>query len=322
MVKKILLGILLIVLTIQIVYLVQKPPEDMVLATTEVVPVPGKSYSLLIDDERLPIIVNPGERIQLNIIEDDGGESFSPPNRIVVKYLEGEGQGSKVVRSRFAFRYDTPVQLQELFVRENLDQLTADTQWETVLNVLGWTRDQFPPGTPGEYPSQNALTLLKIIRSGEEKGFCAQYCYILAQALQSMGFYARHVSLSNHEVDEVWLPEEGKWVCLDPLYQAYFTDDQNTPLSCYEVSAAGGNVKIVSPIFSYEDADLLKEFTQLEFWLNNDLFTHPVNLYDLGKYRVHVVSKVEDIENVPAGALFTVYPEELYEAPGGDGWNR
>ena len=198
---------------------------------------------------------------------------------------------------------------------EDIGQLYGANEWETVLNVLEWTRDQFPPGKPGEYPSQNALTLLKEMRSGEEEGFCAQYCYILVQALQSMGFYSRHVSLSNHEVNEVWLPERGKWVCLDPLNQAYFTDAESRVLSCYEVSLMGESVEVRESDFSGDKDSLLREFKHLEFWLNNDLFTHPVNLFDLNKYRVHIVSNSDDHQRVRPGDLYTVYPEELYEPP-------
>ena len=163
--------------------------------------------------------------MHINVVE--GGKKFWLC-RSGSSFLRGPDQDnrSSVHENRFRFYYNTPKQLALLYRKENLDQLPRDTPWHTVLAVLAKTQKELKGGTPRVYPSQNAADLLELVRDGKETVFCAQYCYLTVQFLQSLGFYARYVTIIGYEVCEVWLPDEKQWVALDPTNGIYYVDAQ------------------------------------------------------------------------------------------------
>jgi len=281
----------------------------------EMTAIPGKSYSLLVDDERFPLVANPGEKIEISVFPSKLPPEALPPDRVVIRFLDDQREMARVRESRFRFYFDTPSALRPFFLSESLGALRGKRDWVTVSNVLKWTRRQFEPGKPGGYPPQAAPALLKELRSGHAKGFCAQYCYILVQALQALGYPARHVTLKGHEIAEAWVPEYGKWVALDPLNAAYFSGARGDKLSALEIAMGGSGTTVVSEIYHGRPENLFGCFSLLRYWLRNDLFSHPVNIYDLSKYSVRAVLSPEDLQTVRFGELFTVYPEELYSPP-------
>lgn len=285
-------------------------------AATEISVLPGKSYSLLVDDERFPIAAGPGERIAIAVFPS----KLPPepmPGRVIIKFGEDQEPMARVKESRFRFYFDEPAAMRDFYRSENLGALRGKTDWETALNSLKWARRQFEPGTPSDYPPQDAPSLLKGLRSGQVRGFCAQYCYVLVQALQALGLKARYVTLKGHEIAEVWLREEGRWAALDPMNAAYFTNADGGKLSALEIARAPAGARIVSAVYKGGPEALLSHFSGLLFWLRNDLYSRRINVYDLAKYRVRAVLTPEELASVRSGELFTVYPEEFYSPPSG-----
>ena len=278
---------------------------------------PGHSYSLLIDNERFPLDVHPYEKIKILIKPGKKNKRFNfLPPRVQIPYTPKEEKMSVVRENRFLFRYDTPNALKEFRLSENLDKLRANDDWVTARRVMNWARKQFEPSNIKIYPSQNALILLHKIRSGQGQGFCAQYCYLTVQALQSLGYIARYVTIRGHEICEVWLPDREKWVVLDSYNEAFFINKEKKLLSALDIFRASDTVQIVTERKGIELTSLLLRFKQVAYWLRNDLYTTPINIYDLSLYKVHLVGEniAEIIKKNPA-VLITVYPEELYESP-------
>jgi hypothetical protein len=141
------------------------------------------------------------------------------------------------------FEHWTEASLANLARDEKLIELVGDQQrpFEIALTLQSWTSREMRLGFPDPYPKSNAADILSAIRSGTTRGFCAQYSYVLVDVLKALGFYAvRYVeaessSGSSHFAVELWSDEFQKWVLLDALYNIYYIDPAETPMSSLEV---------------------------------------------------------------------------------------
>jgi hypothetical protein len=150
--------------------------------------------------------------------------------------------------SNYVFTYENWMEPKVWTLRkqENLDSVIegAKTDIEIFKRLTVWSRRQFQPGNPDPYPMSNGVDLLRDIRSGKTGGFCGQYTYLLADALKSFGFFdVRYVELwrdpqNSHFLLEAWSNQFRRWVLLDPLYALTVTDQQNQPLSAWDVQSA------------------------------------------------------------------------------------
>ncbi len=275
----------------------------------------GTSYSLLINAERFPIPTRGEQFLSISVSGQPQEPLLEfPASRSIINFTDEQKAMARVTESRFRFYYDRPADLKTLYVNEKLNLLKRESDWETVLAVLRWSSKQFKSAHPDTYPSQNASVLIPLLRSGQVKGFCAQYCYVCVQALQSMGFFARYVTLLGHEVCEVWVPSLEQWVCLDPTSGSTFVDERGKRCSVLDIARGQGPLKVVGELPGNVN-DFRARFRRLSYWLRNDLATHPINIYDLDKYKCRVIFSSDDFRELPPGGLYSVFPEELYSSP-------
>ena len=283
-------------------------------AKTDLAIEPGKNYSLLVDSERFPINGKPGDKIVIEVEPAYGKPPQMESGRTRITETPQQQSMATPKESRFRFYYDDPRALAPFRTQEKLDRLRAPhDDWQTVLNVMNWSRRQFEPGTPKNYPPKNALTLLALMRSGKEKGFCAQYCYLMVQALQALNFKARYITIEGHEVAEAWVPSMNKWVLLDPMNNLHFEDSKGTKLSALEIARNLTEAHAVPA--SSSDLAYPTHYRFLAYWLRNDLYTTRLNIYDLNHYRVIAVLDAATAERISVGDLCTFYPDELYSPP-------
>jgi len=201
--------------------------------------------------------------------------------------------------------------------QEKIDEIVAGaaTDLERGIRLMHWTRAQWEPGVPNPYPPLDARIILADIRRGFTSGFCAQYNYVLAQSLQSIGIPARYVSLVEHEVIEMRPGELARWICLDPLYDAWYRDETGRPLSVYEIHKRVLDGATVSPSEGNrltDPATQLRAFRLFAVWLKNDHITSPANFADLERYKVHFLDEPGAAAQLPHGALTTTALQDLY----------
>ena len=219
---------------------------------------------------------------------------------------------------RFRFSFDPPEALAELRSAEKLDAVVGSAKGDDFragLEMMHWVRRQWEPGRPSPYPPIDARIILRDIRRGFTGGFCAQYNYVLVQALQSFGIHARYVSLIDHEVIEVYRSDDRRWLCLDPLYDTYYTGEDHQPLSVYEIHSrlASGVPVLLSHPDRVEDPEAhLRSFRAFAVWLKNDHISAPLNFTDLERYKVYFAPDPPAESRVPAGALTTSEIRDLY----------
>ncbi len=232
---------------------------------------------------------------------------FVPPERVVH-------------HPRFYFSFDKKEILKPLRKREMLDRLIvgAKTDMEVFRRLMSWVRAQWSPGRPDPYPPINAMVILDKIRRGETGGFCAQYCFVLVQCLQSLGYKARYVTVKGHEVTEVWSPELLRWVMLDPLYELYISKGV-TPLSVFEIHNMTLRGVYDLEVHAKKDpGDLrsyLSRYEKFAVWTKNDHISSPINFFDIERYKIYFLNDSTEQMYVPAGSLYTIFPEDLYFNP-------
>ena len=218
--------------------------------------------------------------------------------------------------SRFRFTFDPPEVLAELRQQERLDDRVAGSasDREAFRRLMEWTGDQWQLGTPNPYPPPDARIILRDIRSGFTSGFCAQYCFVLCQAIQSFGIPARMVTITGHEVVEAWLRDERRWVLLDPTYRAQVVDPGGRPLDALEIRRGveqGAALAVTAGHRLPEtEAAYLARYRRFAVWLRNDLVSRPMNFTDFPRYLVWF-DPADELGRAPE-SLVTTHAEDLY----------
>ena len=143
---------------------------------------------------------------------------------------------------------------------------------------------------------------------------CIQFNNTLGGLLLAYGYQTRLVNVVGHEVCEVWVPSLEQWVCLDPTSGSTFVDERGKRCSVLDIARGQGPLKVVGELPGNVN-DFRARFRRLSYWLRNDLATHPINIYDLDKYKCRVIFSSDDFRELPPGGLYSVFPEELYSSP-------
>ena len=222
--------------------------------------------------------------------------------------------------SRFHFTFDNEKVLRPLRNSEQLDKVVtgAKTDIEVFLQLMEWVRSQWSPSRPDPYPPIDAMVILDKIRAGETGGFCAQYSFVLVQCLQSLRYKARYVTIKGHEVTEVWSSELSKWVMLDPLYELYVTKGL-TPLSVLEIHNMIIHGEHDLEVHAKKDPGALRDYIaryeKFAVWSKNDHVSSPINFFDIERYKIYFLDNPDERMYVPAGSLYTFFPEDLYFNP-------
>ncbi len=221
-------------------------------------------------------------------------------------------------QSRFRFTFDPAEVLAALRHQEHLDDVVAGARSdrEAFRRLMEWTHEQWQLGTPNPYPPPDALIILRDIRAGFTGGFCAQYCFVLVQAIQSFAIPARMVTITGHEVVEAWLRDEGRWVMLDPTYRLQVVDAGGRPLNALEIRrrVERGEALAVTADHRLPEAEAryLERYRRFAVWLRNDHISRPMNFTDFPRYLVWF-DPPDDAGRAPE-SLVTGFAEDLYPA--------
>ena len=222
-------------------------------------------------------------------------------------------------KTRFACLWDGQAPLASFRRSENLDEVVrgAGSDEERARKLLHWTRAQFEPGRPDPYPPPDAMTTLSEIRAGRTGGFCAQYAFVLVQALQSFGKPARVVTIEEHEVVETWLADQARWIMLDPLFDLQVIDRDGRSLSAIEIRnarQAGERLAVTAGARLGESLrSYAARYDRIGLWIRNAFVSEPENFTDFDRYRVWLVSGNE--RSPSPESLSTTHHEGLYGPP-------
>lgn len=137
------------------------------------------------------------------------------------------------------------VRAQEIRDYFQLDTLykTTDDTWTKAL-AIGRFVAQIPHANQHDYPTEvNAIGLWEYTKNVEPAFNCRLHSIMAYELLSAAGITARYVTClpkdSNdcdcHVMNEVWLPEQCKWVMLDTDMRHFVTDKEGNILSLKEI---------------------------------------------------------------------------------------
>lgn len=119
------------------------------------------------------------------------------------------------------------------------------TTWEKAVAISKFVATNIPHDQPFNFPEHpNAIDLWKYSRDVNPGFNCRMHAILNYELLQAAGLTARFVTCMPqdkndgdcHVVNEVWLPELGKWAFIDSDMDGHYcTDQKGTPLNLLEM---------------------------------------------------------------------------------------
>ena len=136
--------------------------------------------------------------------------------------------------------------------REIMDYFKLDTlyspnatTWEKAVAISKFVATNIPHDEPDSVPDHsNAIDLWKYTKEVNPGFNCRMHAILNYELMQAAGLTARYVTClpqdendpDCHVVNEVWLPELGKWAFIDSDMDGHYcTDEEGTPLSLLEM---------------------------------------------------------------------------------------
>ena len=134
-------------------------------------------------------------------------------------------------------------EIMDYFSLDTLYDACAST-WEKTLAIGRFVATNIPHDNQKEYPKYvNAIGLWEYTKTVAPAFNCRLHSILTYELLTSAGIKARYITClpydrndnDCHVVNEVWLPETGKWVMIDTDMKRYVTDRKGNLLSLAEI---------------------------------------------------------------------------------------
>lgn len=169
----------------------------------------------------------------------------APESNIDILRLAGPyGHDSRSFNIRPVADSARAAQIREYFQLDTLYDEAATT-WEKTLAIAGFVATNIPHANQNIQPEKkDAICLWEYSRSIEPAFNCRLHSIMLFELLSSVGIDATYVTCMPkdrhdrdcHVVNQVWLPELGKWVMIDSDSDGFYaTDDAGNLLSLREM---------------------------------------------------------------------------------------
>lgn len=184
----------------------------------------------------------------------------------------------------FKYSYDDDAS-KKLKDKYHIEKISGDRNTlSKSINLLRWLSGHtYHVGDYDGHIANNALNLLEYsYDNGLKCGInCRSLSITLSECCLAVGLKARAVYLmpfspydhDNHVVCEVFVPENNKWIMLDPTYNGYITDEDGGIYGVLELRHALANrTKLkFNPEFNY-NGDYNIDFKDMEAYYAKDLF--------------------------------------------------
>ena len=173
-------------------------------------------------------------------------------------------------------------EIRDYFHLETLYEADADT-WTKALAIGKFVASNIPHDNQAEWPEHvNAIGLWEYTRDVAPAFNCRLHSILSFELMLAAGLDARYVTClpedendsDCHVVNEVWLPEMGKWAMIDTDSGGYYYSDGNgVPLSLKEIRDRyiSGEEMILYPRFKASgknNVDHLAYMAKNTYWFN------------------------------------------------------
>ena len=195
-------------------------------------------------------------------INDDGIHIVKNPEPEYVELLKQSSFKADSVQYHFTTVQDS-ARAQEIMDYFKLDTLYNPdaTTWEKAIAISEFVATNIPHDNPKKNPDHpNAIDLWKYSENVPTGFNCRMHAILNYELMQAAGLTARYVTClpedsedqDCHVVNEVWLPELGKWAFIDADMDGHYcTDKDGTPLNLLDMrnKYAAGEQMVMYPGF-------------------------------------------------------------------------
>jgi hypothetical protein len=148
----------------------------------------------------------------------------------------------------FVYMPASDADLTKLRTTYELDKIAGNgSEIEQIIRLMQWVHNTVPHDGNAKNPvPQNALNIIEVSKR-EKRGFnCRMLATVLNEACLSMGFSSRMITclpadpndVDCHVTNLVFSKTLGKWVYMDPSFEAYFMDKNGRYLDHAEIRKA------------------------------------------------------------------------------------
>ena len=221
-------------------------------------------------------------------------------------------------------------EIMDYFCLDTLYDADAST-WEKTLAIGEFVADNIPHDNQKEYPKYvNAIGLWEYTKTVAPAFNCRLHSILNYELLTAVGIKARYITClpydrndnDCHVVNEVWLPEIGKWVMIDTDTKSYVTDKKGNMLSLAEIREHFINDKKVvvyhdfdnpSSKISYYHAYMAKNTYWFCCWGNLGFYQEDYTTFPESKLRDREYALVpEGFETFSGKEIVTHDPEQFW----------
>ncbi|HOW86900.1 MAG TPA: transglutaminase domain-containing protein [Candidatus Aminicenantes bacterium] len=145
----------------------------------------------------------------------------------------------------FTYQGPTESELREFRRTYRLDEAAGSgDEVSRIINLMRWVHKTIRhDGNSSNPDPRNALHILDVCSGGKRGVNCRMLATVLAEAYLAMGFKSRHITClpqyaddpDCHVIDIVYAPSLGKWLYMDPSFEAYWRNERGEILSIAEV---------------------------------------------------------------------------------------
>ena len=221
-------------------------------------------------------------------------------------------------------------EIMDYFCLDTLYDESAST-WEKTLAIGKFVATNIPHDNQKEYPKYvNAIGLWEYTKTVAPAFNCRLHSILTYELLTSAGIKARYITClpydrndnDCHVVNEVWLPEIGKWVMIDTDMKRYVADREGNLLSLAEIREHFINDKKLvvyhnfdnpSSKISYYHAYMAKNTYWFCCWGDLGFYQEDYNTFPESKLRSRYYALVpEGFETFSGKEITTHDPEQFW----------
>ena len=221
-------------------------------------------------------------------------------------------------------------EIMDYFCLDTLYDADAST-WEKTLAIGKFVANNIPHDNQKEYPKYvNAIGLWEYTKTVAPAFNCRLHSILTYELLTAAGIKARYITClpydrndnDCHVVNEVWLPEIGKWVMIDTDMKRYVADREGNLLSLAEIREHFINDKKLvvyhnfdnpSSKISYYHAYMAKNTYWFCCWGDLGFYQEDYNTFPESKLRSRYYALVpEGFETFSGKEITTHDPEQFW----------
>lgn len=159
-----------------------------------------------------------------------GGEYNLADNRFVPKFKYQSQDNPHLVKLRKELKLDS--------IAGNGNELSK------IFNLMHWIHNSIKHDGNSNKPFQkNAMSLIKLCKAKKRGLNCRMLAIVLNECYLSMGIYSKYITCMPretnfqecHVINTVYSRDLGKWIWLDPTFDAYVMDEKGQLLGIQEV---------------------------------------------------------------------------------------